>query len=412
MEPRTRARTTLASALTVVVSSVVALALVEGILRIAPLSRRPGPPPSDYGEAVRGGDLGPGGLLKEGFEGRLTDGLGGTILWKNNAAGFRSREETAAVPPAGVVRILSMGDSFVAGYRVDQEATYSRLVEVALRAAGLRAEVLIAEIEQPATGLWWLLHGGFDWRPSLVVLGVTLGNDVAQTGFSIDPPGEFTLEVGESGVTMSRRESPVPLSERPEYALRIPAEALAPGAPGKIVPVRRPLRILDLALGPLAQPIAAARGASSPHFLFDGVNGLGVFLKAPPPSVEAAFGRLERVLVATAAAARRNGADLLVVLLPQRFQVQPEDWAATARAYGLREAAFDLDGPNRRIAVFCAAGGIACLDLAGPLREARSHEGRSLYLPGGDMHWNARGHAAAAAALVPVVRGRLRANAP
>ena len=411
MTARTRTRAALASALTVVVSTLAVLALVEGILRLAPLSGRPGLPSPDYGEAVRGGDLGPGGLLKEGFEGRLTDGLGGTILWKNNAAGFRNREETAAVPAAGVVRILSMGDSFVAGYRVDQEATCSRLLEAALRAAGIRAEVLIAEIEQPATGLWWLLHGGFDWRPSLVVLGVTMGNDVAQTGFSVDPPGEFTLEVGESGVAMSRRESPLPLSERPEYGLRLPAEVLVPGAPETIAPARRPLRLLDLALGPPPQPIAAARGASSPHFLFDGVNGLGIFLKAPPPAVEAAFGRLERVLVATAAAARRNGADLLVVLLPQRFQVQPEDWAATARAYGLREAAFDLDGPNRRIATFCAAGGIACLDLAGPLREARSREGRSLYLPGGDMHWNARGHAAAAAALLPVVRGRLRANA-
>ena len=228
-----------------------------------------------------------------------------------------------------------MGDSFVAGYRVDQEATYSRLVEVALRAAGLRAEVLIAEIEQPATGLWRLLHGGFDWRPSLVVLGVTLGNDVAQTGFSVDPPGEFTLEADESGVAMSRR-------EEPPAALRA-AGVLAQAPCGGSTPGRR--RRSSRSGGPSGSsisPSGRSRSRSPPRAArrlrtFSStrrLNGLGVFLKAPPPAVEAAFGRLERVLVATAAAGRRNGTDLLVVLLPQRFQVQPEDWAATARAMG------------------------------------------------------------------------------
>lgn len=405
-------RTALGAALTVLVSTLATLTLVEGLLRIVPRAGRWRPPPPDYGETVRGGGLGPGGLLKEGFEGRLTDGLGGTIFWKNNAAGFRRREETAGVPAPGVLRILSMGDSFTAGYRVDQEATFSRLVELGLRKDGIPAEVLIAEIEEPTTGLWWLLHGGFDWHPSRVVLGVTLGNDVAQTFFSVDPPGDYRIGIQGGHVSMEPLDHPTSIPDRPEYSLRLPTSSLEPGAPEALTPVRRPLRLLDLFLGPAPQPVFCLRGASFPHALFDGTNGLGIFLASPPPEIEAALAKTEQILRAYAVAARENGVGFLVVLFPQRFQVQDEDWRATVKGYGLNAAAFDLDGPNRRLSAFCAANSIDCLDLADPLRDARKRGGRSLYLPGGDMHWSAEGHRAASAAILPAVARALSRAKP
>lgn len=394
-------RALLFAAGTVLATTVAGLALVEGLLRLPRGGGSPETPVKDYGDAVRGGDLGPGGLLREGFEGRLADGRGGTIFWKNNAAGFRNVEETAREPAPGAVRILSMGDSFTAGYRVDQEATFSRLLERELRGRGVRAEVLVSEIEQPATGLWWLLHGGLDWRPAAVLFGVTLGNDVAQSFFAVDPPGEFSIGVRD-GVPRVERSGPAPpVSERREFGLRLPPGALVPGAPVRLLPARRPLRLLDLLLGPPPQPIGSSRAADMPPFLFDGVNGLGIFLKDPPPPVRVAFERLDRVLLAAAAAVRQRGAGFLVVVFPQRFQVQDEDWHATVAGYGLDAAAFDLEAPGRRIAAFCAANGIPFLDLAGPLRGARRGGRPGLYLPGGDMHWSADGHRAAAAAILP-----------
>ncbi len=406
-----RRRAALHAALTLVAASVATLTLAEAILRIVPRPAR-SPALPDYGDAVRTVGLGPGGLLKEGFSGSLTDGLGGRISWTNNAAGFRSREETSRTPQPGTFRVLSMGDSFTAGYRVDQEATFSRRLEKSLRSGGVPAEVLIAEIEQPSTGLWWLLHGGFDWRPSLILLGVTLGNDVAQSFFSVDPPGDYRIEIRDGRVEMEKLASSTPLPDRPEYPLQLPPSALIPGAPDTVSPARRPLRLLDLLLGPLPQPITPSRGASSPHFLFDGTSGLGIYLKDPPREISAAFDRLERTLLALATASRERGIGSLVVLFPQRFQVQPEDWRATVRAYGLAASAFDLDGPGRRLTTYCAANGIPCLDLSGPLREEHARTGRSLYLPGGDMHWNSFGHRAAAAALLPAVRSRVPATAP
>jgi hypothetical protein len=409
MEKLPRGRAALYAALTLVIASVATLALAEAILRIVPrFARSPALP--DYGDAVRTGGLGPGGLLKEGFSGSLTDGFGGRISWANNGAGFRSREETSSTPAPGDFRVLSMGDSFTAGYRVDQEATFSRLLEKSLRADGVPADVLIAEIEQPSTGLWWLLHGGFGWRPSLVVLGVTLGNDVAQSYFSVDPPGDYRIDVREGRVTMERLESPVPLRDRPEFALELPPSAFAPGTPETVSPVRRPLRLLDLLLGPLPQPISSAR--QPPRYLFDGVNGLGVYLKDPPREVDIAFDRLERTLLALSEATRDRGVGFLAVLFPQRYAVQPEDWEATVRAYGLSAASFDLEAPGHRLTAFCASNAIPCLDLSGPLREEHARTGRSLYLPGGDMHWNSFGHRAAAAALLPAVRSRASTPSP
>jgi lysophospholipase L1-like esterase len=160
-------------------------------------------------------------------------------------------------------------------------------------------------------------------------------------------------------------------------------------------------------LGPPPQPIGTSRGADQPHRLFDGTNSLAFFLSPPPKEVELAFERLERTLGAYAATARAAGVRFLVLFFPQRYQVQPEDWGATVESYGLNAARFDLAAPGRRLGTFCRANGIAWLDLAPALAAAHERSGRSLYLPGGDMHWNPDGHRAVAAAVKPAVLEQL-----
>ena len=83
----------------------------------------------DYGDTMRTEGLGQGGYLQENFTADVTDGLGGTVRWHNNASGFRNDQEFSQEPPPGVLRILSMGDSFAAGYRVGQDETFSFLRE-------------------------------------------------------------------------------------------------------------------------------------------------------------------------------------------------------------------------------------------------------------------------------------------
>ena len=95
--------------------------------------------------------------------------------------------------------------------------------------------------------------------------------------------------------------------------------------------------------------------------------------------------------------------ELLVVIFPQRFQVQDQDWDKTIEVYGLRDECFDRELPNRQIVNFCRQNDIDCLDPTPRMQAAYEGSGKSLYLPSHDMHWNARGHAALADVLGPVI---------
>jgi hypothetical protein len=380
----------LKAAATVLVSSVLALGLAEGALRLRERVRAPAVKSDlDYGDAVRPDGLGPGGFLKERFEGRVVNGLGGAVFWRNNAEGFRRSEDTPETPLPGVVRVLSMGDSFTAGYRVDQEETFSRLLEKDLGARG-PAEVLISEIEEPVTGLFWLDRSGARFHPSVVILGVTLGNDVAQAGLALDAPGAYRIEP--PAFRIGRVAEGLAPEGRDEIHAMIPGACLA-GESAR-TPVRRRLRLLDLAFGMPVQPIGSSRGPGLSRFLLDGVNGLGTCLVPSPPLVDVLFERLSRTLLGYRALANERGFALAVVLFPQRYAVQEEDWTATVAGYGLRPACFDPGAPARRLRAFCAREGITCFDPAAALAAAHRRSGKSLYLPGGDMHWNADGHRA------------------
>ena len=78
-----------------------------------------------------------------------------------------------------------MGDSFTAGYRVAQGKTYSDWIERELGPANL--EVLISCVESPHRGLDYLKKFGVQWSPHVVLLGVTLGNDISQDYVSLHP---------------------------------------------------------------------------------------------------------------------------------------------------------------------------------------------------------------------------------
>jgi hypothetical protein len=388
LEEDVRAR--LRALATVVVSSALALGLAEGALRLRARVHRPAAKRGlDYGDTLRGDQLGPGGFLKEGFEGRVVDGLGGSVSWRNNAQGFRRREDTPETPFPGVARILSMGDSFTAGYRVDQEETFSRLLEKDLGAHG-SAEVLISEIEEPVTGLFWLDRSGVRFHPSAVLLGLTLGNDIAQAGLVLDAPGGYRIEP--PAFRIEQAAAGLALEDRDEIHASIPEACLA-GAPAP-TPVRHRLRLLDLAFGMPTQPIGSSRGPGLSRFLLDGVNGLGFCLVPPPALVDVFFERLSRTLLGYQALAKERGFAFAVILFPERYAVQEEDWNATVAAYGLRRTCFDPGAPARRLREFCAREGIVCFDPSASLAEARRRSGKSQYLPGGDMHWNAAGHRA------------------
>ena len=149
-----------------------------------------------------------------------------------------------------------------------------------------------------------------------------------------------------------------------------------------------------------AQTVVSDSGSYDEPLLWES-HGLGVFLKEGPSEAGAAYDALFSVLDSFAKVAAMHNIRFMVVIFPQRYQVRPDDWSETKRVYRLKDDCFDLDRPNRLIMEHCAQEGIHCIDPTKHFELASTRE--SLYLPRGDMHWNAKGHAVLAEFLAPQV---------
>ena len=373
----------------------------------------------DYGDAYRFEGLGPGGFLKEGFVGDVQNGYGGAVPWTNNSQGFRNDKDFSTHPPEDTFRVLSLGDSFTGGYRVGQDQTFSFLVEqfLSARHIGRSIEVMVSVIEDPLTGAYFLANRGKAYSPDLVVLGITLGNDLAQIYSEMDQTYDVITQFPFVRLLdRDTRDAWVKSLETETLPFDCLAPRVATDEPAKpvwsdIYPWRgrKGLRLVTLlsSIGQRSDYDAPQTVVSNweeylaPR-LFDG-NGLGLFLTLRPESVRDAYEELFRSLMALSRFSRAADFELLVVIFPQRFQVQDQDWDKTIEVYGLRDDCFDRELPNRQILNFCRQNDIDCLDPTPRMQAAYEGSRKSLYLPSHDMHWNARGHAALADVLGPVI---------
>ena len=161
------------------------LAFVELALRLMPQPQHRLP---DYPQLYTV-ELAPAGHLKPS-QNLQAAGERGPVRWVTNAAGFRNEREFSAAPTSDTLRILYLGDSFVAGYRMDQAEASGALIERMLQAqcdrAGqkVRVEVMIACLEDPVQAAKWLASQGLGWQPRLVIYGLCIGNDLSQALFN------------------------------------------------------------------------------------------------------------------------------------------------------------------------------------------------------------------------------------
>ena len=93
-----------------------------------------------------------------------------------NSHGMRDREHQPEKPP-GIYRILLLGDSFMEANQVAFEDAFPHLLEAKL---GPRFEVINASVSGWGTDdeLTYLIRYGFRFEPDLVLLGMTLNNDI------------------------------------------------------------------------------------------------------------------------------------------------------------------------------------------------------------------------------------------
>lgn len=333
-----------------------------------------------------------GGFLKPDVDTLVNNPYRSQVRWVTNSKGFRNSKEINRKKPSRTFRILSLGDSFTAGYRVAQSQTFSFLLEQQLNSNqdSINYEVVISNINNPVLGIAYINKHGLTYSPDIILLGITLGNDLTQSLIELCKDGRYRL-VNDS------------LKTNPNYSTSRLTEAMEEFFPDNICDYSHDLddlieksitlKFIKSAFGITSEgeSIFSSRGKAYPY-LHDHSHGLGLFIKDPPKSIELAYQINEKVLRVYQNIALKNGIRLIVCAFPQRYQINTRDWKKTIDDYDIHEQYFDITIANNRINSFCTKNNIEHIDITQQMKNEFELTGENLYMPMGDMHWNRNGH--------------------
>jgi SGNH hydrolase-like domain, acetyltransferase AlgX len=429
--------------LLVVFGLVMGAALAEGILRTA--LRLPDPPGSAY---LRDPDC--AYRLRPEPVATAAESTGDHI----NAFGFRDREHSIE-KPAGTLRILGLGDSFVYG-AVPLEMNFlrvaaSRLNEVLQGSRDApdgpapgpesprRAESVLMGLGGYSTGneLGVLRSTGLALHPDVVVLCFFVGNDV--TGIPVRGEVLFGRLYYVGSATrwrnVLRRSRTYVLGEmffvtrikRPLLAWRAgkgerKADSEEPNRRTAVTietPDPRSAGTIEAGSGwGLRAPPPVGRNAArsldddatpdpplSPLYVDIESRNVPVYARFPGPAVSRSWEEAERQIVAFDTVCRENRLRWILVVIPEELQVDSQVRSALGQALDLDPAAFDFDLPQERLARLTAQRGIRMVDPLPQLRAAHDPHAR-LYHPN-DTHWNEAGNAVAGDVLASAIREML-----
>ncbi|MFO0982916.1 MAG: hypothetical protein U1E76_14490 [Planctomycetota bacterium] len=367
-------------------------------------------------------DVRRGGRLIPGFDG-LAQGPHSfeRVRWLTNADGFRNSREFGPEPPSSTTRIVLLGDSLSAGYRMTQADIWPEIAARSLNreVAPEAVEIANAVIDDPAGAWYYYQRFGSSLGRHHVVLSICIGNDFSQAYTALAVGGLLRYSARD-GHSIERNPSPdkARMYHGELARLLLPEEARAGAASGWMRTRVLQTMLASTHLGQLLVPFWERLGFAPPGVpigcwyehsedaprAMDPVHALGFFLMRPPAQVEESFALVHMALANLKALCDERGARLALIICPQRFQVHPADWDATVARYNLAVGAFDLMRPNGFIRRWAGELAVPCLDLTEPLHRRAAQERACYYLPGGDMHWNAAGHRAVAVVASPFLR--------
>jgi lysophospholipase L1-like esterase len=283
-----------------------------------------------------------------------------------SSLGIRDREFGAK--PAGVRRVLILGDSYTFGWGVEETQRFGNRLEELLQVASPgRWQVVSAGINAYATRdeLAWLDEYGWKLEPDLVVLEFCMGNDFdgnVGPGFHV----ENGFLVGNHS-TRPQAVAPTSMVERVKIWVRDHSELF--------VFLRELRNDWRAGLTPREK-----RRRQLVH-----ANDL----------VDEGFAPTARIVGALNDDATRHHVPWVLMVVPMRHQV-----------YGTRDVdRAVIDYPNGRLRALGAGLGVPTLDLLPAFRERVARKPARLYFDR-DPHWTREGHQAAAEILLGFLRER------
>lgn len=283
------------------------------------------------------------------------------VTLETNSRGLREPEAVVYPKPAGTQRVLVVGDSFTLGYTVDRPDTISGLLAARLAAEGRGVQVLNGGTEGYSTDqeVLWLASEGARYAPDVVVLQM-YENDVFWNG--------------------QDRYLRYPKPRFPPDASGIPATRAPLDDPGL-----EPWWVRTTALGNLLKTTF-----STPQMpVLPGPRPLpaewGTRLDPNAPG----WPETAAALRAFATVARDIGAEPLVLVVPDKAQIDPVARGRMQQVMG--DPRYDPERPFRGMVERARAAGLPVVDPRDALLAASKGGAEALYFER-DWHTNARGN--------------------
>jgi hypothetical protein len=319
-----------------------------------------------------------------------------------NALGFRDREH-ARSKPAGVRRVLGIGDSFVAG-EVRPADNFLRVAERVWNATHPRPPAPSADSVEvvlmglggygPEQYLGTLRSVGLATAPDLVLLCFYTGNDVIgiSTRHEVRRGELYSTSSSDPRLDLLRRSHLFAWLEKRLF-FRLRRERMREhraketiGTPAEVAD-RPPLD--GGAVPDNSEPPATAAPLTG-LYLEVLRNRLPFYAASPPTRIEHLWTEALGYLDAFDAACRESAVPWALVIIPDEFQVDPSVRGVALRRLGARAGDLDLDGPARRLTRWASDAQVPALDLLPLFREEQVRHG-PLYIPS-DTHWNEEGN--------------------
>lgn len=301
--------------------------------------------------------------------------------------------------PAGVFRVLILGDSFPQGWEVPLEQGFPWLLEGYLSTQTNRPiEVINLSIHAYGTDSELLLYSALGWQfdADLVILSFYTGNDIRDNEINLEQlqygyrlqRAFFTLDAnGELQLHNKRDTNNLPIQFD---------RALYPDSPAW-----QWLTTMQAANAPAPEyipPPAPRVTGEPPNYQVAYPVDMGLYVAQNPadPAYEVwenAWTITEKLIVQLRDLVEAQGSRFAILIIPDRRAVHTSDWEALVARYPDLLADADPRLPPDRVEQIATAHGILALNLTGTMRSwtvTHSADQRLYYI--GDGHFNAAGH--------------------
>lgn len=297
-----------------------------------------------------------------------------------NSVGMRDREHALA-KPAGTYRILLLGDSFMEALQVDFPASLPSLLEQRLAQVGPKTvEVVNAGVSGWGTDdeLRYLEQYGMRWKPDLVLVAMTLHNDISD-----NLRQEWHTMVADTLVEQTR----APMS-RLRYAVVWLKAFLAT----RFQTYQLWRKVIHG--GEMRQ---VARQLNT--------HVVDLFRDPAPDRIQKGWKLTELLLRRMRGVAAANGSELALVLLPLKPQLSDPAFAELAAHAAVPTGEMHREAPQEVMKGIGERLNIPVIDLLPAFRQWTAEGKAPLYLEW-DGHWNAAGHALAASVVAEGLAAR------